>query len=588
MAKHGDVRSDQPTDPLEWRVPIRITAIYVAVGLLWIGLSDHAAVALAGSVAESERFQTIKGSFYVLATGAMLLLLIRRYTGRLLATRGALEVSERRHRKLLDEAPVAIVLLSEGRIEYRNKVARTLLGDLPDVTNFATLVAPESREFLAAVLREPGVACQAESRPELLLSLPGGSPPRLVSVSACKSPSYPGLVQLALQDVTEIRRLETIAAQAQKMEAVGQLATHVTHEFNNILTAILGHAAIARAQVPSELAGPISGIESVGKIARGLTRSMLSLARAKPSDRSAELVAPLLVEAVELIQGVLPRSVRVQLDTSMISELAFTVDASQIKQAILNLAINARDAMPGGGHLRIAARPQPGPAGAPGVVIDIVDTGNGMSNEVRDQVFTPFFTTKPHGRGSGLGLTISRSIIEDHNGSITAASNPGNGSTFSIWLPVGGAAPDTHPAAPPPTYSRQLGLILVGEDNAGVRDVICHVLRSRGHDVIPVADGRDVIEAIDRNAGQLALLLLDVNLPSRSGVECLAHARAWAPGVPCLLASGGAMPVLSGDLATHTHFLAKPFAMDDLLDAVDALLSECPPPRHDHAGAADN
>ncbi|MCE7973295.1 MAG: response regulator [Leptolyngbya sp. PLA1] len=582
MTKPGDARTKQPTDPLEWWVPLRITAIYIVVGLLWIGLSDHAAVALAGSFAESARFQTIKGSFYVLATGAMLLLLIRRYTGRLLATRRALEVSERRHRELLDEAPIAIVLLSGGRIEYRNKVARSLLGDVPENTPFSTLVAPESREFLEDILRKPGVACKAESRPELLLTATGAAGPRLVSVFACESPVRAGLVQLALQDVTELRRLETIAAQAQKMEAVGQLATHVTHEFNNVLTAILGHAAIARASVPPELAGPITGIESVGKLARGLTRSMLSLARARPSDRSPELLSPLLTEAVELIHGVLPRSVRVHLDTSLVRDLSCTVDASQIKQAILNLAINARDAMPGGGHLRIAARPQAGPAGTPGVTIDIVDTGSGMTTEVRDKLFTPFFTTKPQGRGSGLGLTISRSIIEEHQGSISAASVPGNGSTFSIWLPAD-RAPAAGAPSSAPTYSRRLGLILVGEDNAGVRDVICHVLRGRGHDVIPVADGGDVIEAIDRHAGHLSLLLLDVDLPSTSGVDCLAHARTRSAAIPCLFTSGGAMPALSEELAAHTRFLAKPFAMDDLLDAVDALLAECPPPTHDHA-----
>lgn len=586
MVKPHEPLGRPAPDPLEWWVPIRITAIYVIVGLLWIGLSDHAAEALAGTFAESARFQTIKGSFYVLATGAMLLLLIRSYTRRLVATRRALEVSERRHRDLLDEAPVAIVLLSEGRIEYRNKVARALLGDLPENTPFAGLVAAESREFLEAILREPGVACRTASRPELLLNLSGRETARLVSVFACESPSYPGLIQLALQDVTELRRLEHIAAHAEKMEAVGQLATHITHEFNNILTAILGHAAIARASAPPELAGPISGIESVGKIARGLTRSMLSLARAKPSDRRPVAVAALLTESVELIHGVLPRSVRVHLDTSLVSDLACTVDASQIKQAILNLAINARDAMPAGGHLRIAARPQAGPTGAQGITIDIVDTGNGMSNEVRDKVFTPFFTTKPQGRGSGLGLTISRSIVEDHHGCISAASSPGHGSTFSIWLPAD-RTPAPHVATASPTYSRQLGLILVGEDNAGVRDVICHVLRSRGHDVIPVSDGRDVIEAIDRQAGRLALMLLDLDLPSVTGPECLAHARTRSASLPCLLTSGGAMPTLSAGLALHTRFLAKPFAMDDLLDAVDALLAECPPPKAYHAATGD-
>lgn len=588
MPKAGDARRKLPTDPLEWRVPIRITAIYVVVGLLWICLSDHAAVALAGSFAESWRFQTIKGSFYVVATGAMLLLLIRRCTGRLLATRRELELSERRHRELLDEAPVAIVLLSAGRIEYQNKEARALLGEVPDNTPLAALVAPESREFLGAILREPGTACRTASRPELVLQPHGAGGARLLSVFACDSPSYAGLVQLVFQDVTELRRLETIAAQAQKMEAVGRLATHVTHEFNNILTAILGHAAIARATVPPELAAPITGIESVGKIARGLTRSMLSLARATPSDRSSEPVARLLTEAVELIRGVLPRSVQLHLNTSLVSNLSCTVDASQIKQAILNLAINARDAMPAGGHLRIAARPQAGPTGVPGVAIDIVDTGNGMSTDVRDKVFTPFFTTKPRGRGSGLGLTISRSIIEDHQGSITATSSPGHGSTFSVWLPIDRAAPAARPAPVPQTYSRRLGLILVGEDNAGVRDVICHVLRGRGHDVIPVAEGGDVIEAIDRTAGRLSLLVLDVDLPSHSGVECLAHARARSASIPCLLTSGGAIPVLSDDLAAHTRFLAKPFAMDDFLDAIDALLSECPPPRHDQTSTAGN
>ncbi|MCC6950608.1 MAG: response regulator [Phycisphaerales bacterium] len=112
--------------------------------------------------------------------------------------------------------------------------------------------------------------------------------------------------------------------------------------------------------------------------------------------------------------------------------------------------------------------------------------------------------------------------------------------------------------------------------------MICHILRSRGHEIIPAADGRGVIEAIDRHAEHLALLMLDIDLPSVAGPECLAHARTRSASIPCLLTSGGAMPTLSPDLTAHTRFLAKPFAMDDLLDAVDALLSECPPPRADH------
>jgi len=554
--------------------PLRIALAYVGVGLLWIGASDHVASVLAGSVAQTTLFQTLKGSFYVVATGLLLWWMIARHSRRLnnalvIATR-----SEARYRALLQDAPVAILLLRDGRIEYANAHALMLLGGADRIVGslFSSHIKPDSFVAVEAALQTAG----AGDEPTFLADvgwLDGLRTDLTVEMSLSRTPADHAQTQVALTDVTELRNLETIARHAQKMDAVGSLAAHITHEFNNILTAILGHTAVARStpSAPPDVTKALTRIEHVGRHAAGLTRSMLSLTRSSPALKRPEPLDLIIAEAADLVRGVLPHSIEFVVRREDFEGLVCRADASQIKQTLLNLSLNARDAMMRGGKLTISGGPDTSPDGRAGAVIHVTDTGPGIPPLVKARLFTPFFTTKPAGKGTGLGLAISRSIVLDHAGTLTADSVPGQGATFSIWLPtcaqdVPALADDT-----PTPHSRPGKTILVGEDNAAVRDVVAQVLRSAGYSVHQVADGRSVLTALETMGERVDALLLDVGLPNASGVECLVLARIKRPGLPCLLTSGGTRPDLPEDIVEHTGFLAKPFAMDDLLDAVQRL-----------------
>lgn len=560
---------------------LRIAGMYALFALLWIVLSDRVASSLAGEAAHETRFQTLKGSFFVIFTAVMLWMLIRRHLTHQAEAGRVVAESEARHRHTLEVAPFAILLLDHGRVRYHNALAQSLFGEFAsEGAIFTDAFSGDAKASVEALLAKAQSSKSVESLAEVAMPLtPTIS--AFVELRATAIWGAIGEVLIAADDITERKRLESLIRDAQRLEAAGSLAEQMNHEFNNVLTAILGLTAMARSTVREEPEAlqMLGRIESVGQHAAGLTRSLLTLQRPSPTDKKLCDVPELLESSQSLIAAVLPPSIKFVTETEATHGHACVCDASQIKQALLNLAVYARDSMPQGGTLTLTAqidqgRSTPSQEGASvWLTIRMRDTGHGHTPRDLEHVFTPFASGRPDVRGSGLGLAVARGIVVEHGGSAHAAALPGGGSEFTFVLPACKPEPTTFkPIVPKHVPLSNDALIVVGEDNPGVRNVVVEALRSAGYRVIACNDGTSVLSAIAERGSEVAAVVLDVGLPGYTGIECLARLRVELPTMPCVLTTGGARPSLSGELVEHTAFLAKPFSIDDLLVTVDALL----------------
>lgn len=383
----------------------------------------------------------------------------------------------------------------------------------------------------------------------------------------------------------EQRNLHGQLMQAQKMEAVGHLAGGVAHDFNNILTAIIGYANLLRKKVLAheQLTFFADQILSASNRAAGLTRSLLAFSRKqviepKPADLNTivqgidKIAKRLIGEDIEFRTVLLNRSLTVM------------ADSGQMEQALLNLCTNARDAMPHGGKLTIET-------GAVDVdeearrlnfldrtgwygIICVSDTGAGMDEKTKSQIFEPFFTTKEVGKGTGLGLSIVYGIIKQHNGTINVYSETGKGMTFKIYLPLIAAAGE---AALPKAEARPAGgneTILLAEDENDVRVLITHVLRDAGYSVIEAVTGEEAVKQFAEHADRISLLLSDVIMPKMNGKDAYDQIKGTRPDVKVLFMSGYTADNIKskGILADGVPLLTKPIIPDQLLRKVREVL----------------
>jgi PAS domain S-box-containing protein len=388
----------------------------------------------------------------------------------------------------------------------------------------------------------------------------------------------------AARDVSRERALEAQLAQAQRMEAVGRLAGGIAHDFNNLLTAISGFGELASAGVSSD--DPVS--EDIGEIlkasdrAAALTRALLAFSR-------RQVMQPSKVDLNEVLSGLTPMlrlllGENIELELEWDTKLGLVlIDRGQLEQVILNLAVNARDAMPGGGKLTIAtananvdagdARSHVGAVPGPQVKLVISDTGLGMSPEVMEHAFEPFFTTKARGKGTGLGLSTVIGVVEQSGGTIDTVSSPGAGSVFTILLPrVGGASePDDTERANPMRGGSET--ILVAEDQEAVRLYVQRVLSRAGYRVLGAANGQDAL-ALAKTLPHVDLLFTDMVMPGLGGPELSRLLTAIHPGVRTLFASGYSDEALAKDFRSEgpVPYLAKPFTSDELLTRIREVL----------------
>lgn len=380
----------------------------------------------------------------------------------------------------------------------------------------------------------------------------------------------------------EKTRLEQQLKQAQKMEALGQLAGGMAHDFNNLLTVVLGHLELGQSQLTPDhpAQGSLTAIERAARQATGVTRSLLTFSRKYHGQKQPVNLCQVVAEAGGLLSRTLPGTIELQIDSNVEPPIWVNGDSTQLQQVLINLAVNARDAMPQGGVLKIQVHKVAAAGKEPSVArLTVSDTGSGMSPDALGHAFEPFFTTKPRGQGTGLGLAIVHGIIKDHAGQITAESLPGRGTTFTISLP-GTEAPPITESRQPAQERRMLavgsGSILLAEDNEAIRRLIRRGLEGEGLVVAEAADGASLMELHERQRAETRLLILDIDLPRMSGLACLNEIRRSGDMTPAIVITGSAAIELQDQSLPATKLLRKPFHIPELLNVVGEMLRTHP------------
>ena len=397
-------------------------------------------------------------------------------------------------------------------------------------------------------------------------------------------------VVLVFRDVTQEYSLQQQLRQAQKMEAIGQLAGGVAHDFNNLLMGITGHADILRSQTPdgSEDAELLDHILHAAQRAADLTRQLLAFSRRGQFQTVEVDLHAVIADVVSLLRHSIDR--RIELAQNLrASHYIVLGDPSQLESALLNLAVNARDAMPEGGQLTIGTRnvaldesfcqsvPDHVTAGAY-LEIDISDTGIGMDAELQQRIFEPFFTTKQNSQGTGLGLAGVYGCVRSHHGLVRVCSKVGEGSSFKLLLPLAVAIPGTPPpVAEPPSHEAQgEGHILVVDDEEVVASFLTRSLRKRGYTVAVCHDGKEAVEYYREHMGDIGLVILDLIMPRMGGAQAFRELKKIDPDVRVLISSGFSNSSTVDSLTEQgaLGFLSKPFRSAELAREVAAHMGK--------------
>jgi len=502
----------------------------------------------------------------------------------------AVRESEERYRLLFERNLAGVYRITlTGRILECNDALAHMFGyrsreDLIE-RDVRTLypAADRRRDFLDILLKDRSLVNH-----EMRGQRRDGSPVWTLENAALLADERAGevIIEGTVTDITDRKHLEEQLRQSQKMEAIGQLAGGIAHDFNNLLTTVLGYSNMALNQLsPHEpLREEIEEIQKAGERAANLTRQLLAFSRKQLFEPKLLDVNALIAEATRMLSRLIGEHIRLvtQLDPSLGSVRA---DPGQLEQVLVNLVVNARDAMADGGTLTIRTQNADVDAvnsrmhfGAPAgryVVLSVADSGVGIDPEIQKRIFEPFFTTKEKPLGTGLGLATVYGIVRQSGGQVFVASEPGRGATFAIYLPRAEAGVETAvavvaPAAP----GRGSETILLVEDEAPVRDLTRRCLEQRGYSVLQAASAEDALELLAKHSGRLDLLLTDVVMPGASGPELATRLTAERPDLHVLFVSGypDDSPASAGVLEGGTAFLQKPFTPDTLARKVRAVL----------------
>ena len=458
------------------------------------------------------------------------------------------------------------------------------------MTGLSRIVTPQSLEALAkelVIMDEGGIHSTTEIEN---LTFTGHT--RQLIMQWFVAPGHEAdfaRVFLSFLDVTDTKELESQLLQAQKMETIGTLAGGIAHDFNNIMQAISGYTQLLlwdRKPEDPDYENLVA-IEKAAERANRLTRQLLTFSRKvpsalKPVDLNAE------IESLrEILERTIPKMVRIEChlapDIRMVN-----ADRSQIEQVLMNLSINASDAMPDGGRLVFETRnidldreyglahveAQEGPH----VLISISDTGHGMDSETRRRIFDPFFTTQEIGRGSGLGLAMVYGIVRSHSGHIQCDSEPGQGARFKIFLPASDRTITERPGKKrlDPAQATGTETILVVDDETVILDLAETLLRRFGYKVVRAENGEDALETMAAQGDRIDLVILDLNMPGMGGHSCLEALSGSYPEVPILIASGYSpnRSVRDTLAAGASGFIGKPYQLNELVTVVRNILDD--------------
>lgn len=502
----------------------------------------------------------------------------------------ALRESEARYRGLVQNATYGIYWVAgNGDLLFVNPALVHMLGYESEQEILAA--AKNSRAFYA----DPGVRDRVHEeysrngRVDLIVEW-RRKDGKIISVRLNgRTVSDPGrddpCVEVIAEDVTERLQLEKQLVQAQKFEAIGQLAGGIAHDFNNMIGAIIGWAdlGIEETETGSRVHRHFEKVRQQADRAAALTKQLLAFARRQILEPRTIDLNQVAVETLSLLENVIGSNVEIR--ASLAPDLAvIRADPVQIEQVLMNLCINARDAMPDGGSLVVetcnatldrdfcAIQPQARPGDY--TMLSVADTGTGMDRATLDRIFEPFFTTKELGKGTGLGLATVYGIVSQHGGFMQVESELGGGSTFRAYFPVSTEAPKAEAARDTGPMQRGSETILVAEDHEALRQVAHETLAGLGYQVILAVDGEEAVHKFAANSGRIDLALLDVMLPKLSGTEVFARIREENPELPVILSTGYSPDISQLDRVRQSSLpiLQKPYSPSELARRVREAL----------------
>ncbi len=568
----------------------RLAGIYILVAGLYIVFSDRLVESLVHDSATLSRLQSVKGVGFVLATGVMLFFLMRFEFARRDASERRAHEHQAHFRALFDSPLVGMVLSRRGgQVIDANSAFERISGlrraDLADGRVNAWSCIPEEYAGAVQAMSEP-----LEGRgpaPPLAVELlrPDGHRVPVV-IGSVRVEHQDDLVASLVLDISAQRELEGRVLHKQKLEAVGLLAGGVAHDFNNLLTAIIGYAELCSEQTPRDtpLHRDLAEISAAGQRAAALTQQLLAFSR-------RQVLHPQVVEARDVVEHVAPLLRRlagdaITLVTAFAPEAgAVLVDPGQLEQVLVNLVVNARDAMPDGGRVVIRtealdvdaqeAALHPGTMAGPHVAISVTDTGIGMDPATLSRVFEPFFTTKDAGRGTGLGLASVHGIVAQSGGHVRATSERGRGTTLTVVLPRAARAPLAAPAAraAEDALAPATGTVLIADGDPALLRLTQSVLAAHGYSVLTAATGGEVTRALQSHPGPLKLAIVEAWLPGTSVGGLIEVLRARHPGLPVLVTSGQEVRLSSAELPPGVATLEKPFRPAELVRRVESLVA---------------
>jgi two-component system, cell cycle sensor histidine kinase and response regulator CckA len=499
-------------------------------------------------------------------------------TNRVRAER-ALRDSETQLRYIIDTVPEGVLLLgAAGEIVLAN----------PTAEQFLEVLAPDRSDHILVRLGDRTLVQLMTSPPKgLWHDIAAGSRYFEAIARPVENGAENGGWVLVLRDVTQERKIQKHLWDQQRLAAVGHLAAGMAHDFNNILAVIVLYTQmlLRATELPSNLRDRVHTVEEQAQRAAGLIQQVLDFSRQSLLARRPLNLAIFLREMADLLIRTLPENIRVELQADE-DEYIVQADPSRMQQVVMNLAFNARDAMPDGGLLRFnlswlqllpgEKAPLPGMEAGTWVVLNVTDNGSGIAPEIVTHIYEPFFTTKEVGKGTGLGLSQVYGIIQQHNGHIDVETAVGKGTTFVIYLPAllrpGPAAAAVENSTLPEGKGQS---VLVVEDNPATRQAMVDTLRLLNYQVVEASHGREALEILRAGDTEVDLVVSDVVMPEMGGIALLHAMKEHALSQPLLLVTGHPMTSELQQLAAgqQVTFLAKPISMTSLAEALARLLS---------------
>lgn len=497
---------------------------------------------------------------------------------------------------LLDKATDAIMALNlEGEISFWNSGAERLYGWRNDeVVNKAHESCLYSKENAPAVNALSRTLRDGAWKGELAQITRDGAEILVESrwTLVHDRDNDPRAILIINTDITEKKKLEAHVLRAQRMESIGTLAGGIAHDLNNVLTPILMSIRVLREDLPG--GGPRSLLDTLEASAQrgaNIVQQVLSFARGSEGERALFQIRHPLSEVIKIARETFPPSIVIQ---SEIPKDLWLIhgEATQVHQVLMNLLVNARDAMPHGGKIKVEAanlvidesyaRMQPDAQPGRYVAFTVSDTGTGIPPALVSRIFEPFFTTKPHGKGTGLGLSTALGIVRSHGGFINVYSEIGKGSSFKVHYPAApdGASEDAIPKAPPVHMGRG-ELILIADDELAIREIIKVTLENHNYKVLTTTDGAEAVASLAQHKDEVALVIIDMAMPVMDGPAAMRALRTICPNIPILAISGRIeySQTVEDRKESPVKFLAKPFTTEQLLQVLHNVLGETKAPR---------